>query len=74
MAMMLRFHADFSNEDALFRLLLRHQRGHDDRRAPGPWPGLRILKTELKKLPVEGYELKVAACRSNLSAMKFDVG
>src|SRR5262249_10869214 len=32
------------------------------------------LKTELRKLPVEGYELKVSrAVRSNLSAMKFDV-
>src|SRR2546428_2614103 len=32
------------------------------------------LKTELKKLPVEGYELKASrVVRSNLSAMKFDV-
>jgi len=32
------------------------------------------LKTELKKLPVEGYELKAGrVVRSNLSAMKFDV-
>ncbi len=32
------------------------------------------LKTELKKLPVEGYELKASrVTRSNLSAMKFDV-
>ena len=32
------------------------------------------LKTELKKLPVDGYELKAArVVRSNISAMKFDV-
>jgi pyridinium-3,5-bisthiocarboxylic acid mononucleotide nickel chelatase len=32
------------------------------------------LKTELKKLPVEGYELKTGrVMRSNISAMKFDV-
>ena len=32
------------------------------------------LKTELRKLPVEGYELKVSrVTRSNVSAMKFDV-
>ena len=32
------------------------------------------LKTELKKLPVEGYELKASrVVRSSLSAMKFDV-
>src|SRR5262245_27038841 len=32
------------------------------------------LKTELKKLPVEGYELKQSrVVRANLSAMKFDV-
>src|SRR5207244_6724179 len=32
------------------------------------------LKTELKKLPVEGYELQASrVMRSNLSAMKFDV-
>jgi pyridinium-3,5-bisthiocarboxylic acid mononucleotide nickel chelatase len=32
------------------------------------------LKTELKKLPVPGYELKASrVTRSNLSAMKFDV-
>src|SRR3989442_10963286 len=32
------------------------------------------LKTELGKLPVEGYELKVCrVTRSNLSATKFDV-
>ena len=32
------------------------------------------LKSELRKLPVEGYELKVSrAVRSNLSATKFDV-
>src|SRR5262249_28628127 len=32
------------------------------------------LKTELRKLPVEGYELKASrVTRSNLSAMKFDV-
>ena len=35
---------------------------------------LDYLKTELKKLPVEGYELKASrVTRSNLSAMKFDV-
>src|SRR2546425_2456128 len=34
----------------------------------------RYLETELKKLPVEGYELKSSrVVRSNLSAMKFDV-
>src|SRR5579862_6750948 len=32
------------------------------------------LKTELSKLPVEGYQLKVSrVLRSNLSATKFDV-
>src|SRR5436190_11128038 len=32
------------------------------------------LKAQLKKLPVEGYELKAGrVVRSNLSAMKFDV-
>src|SRR2546425_11883439 len=32
------------------------------------------LKTELKKLPVEGYELKASrVVRANISAMKFDV-
>src|SRR5262245_50686185 len=32
------------------------------------------LKTELRKLPVEGYELKASrVTRSNLSATKFDV-
>src|SRR4051812_13047295 len=32
------------------------------------------LKTELRKLPVEGYELKAGrVVRSNLSATKFDV-
>src|ERR1700733_13964990 len=32
------------------------------------------LKTELKKLPVDGYELGASrVTRSNLSAMKFDV-
>jgi uncharacterized protein (TIGR00299 family) protein len=35
---------------------------------------LEYLKTELEKLPVEGYELKVSrVLRSNLSAAKFDV-
>src|SRR5437016_3194912 len=35
---------------------------------------VEYLKTELKKLPVEGYELKAGrVVRSNLSAMKFDV-
>src|SRR6516162_8560152 len=35
---------------------------------------LEYLKTELKKLPVEGYELKSSrVVRANLSAMKFDV-
>ena len=35
---------------------------------------LDYLKAELKKLPVEGYELTAArVTRSNLSAMKFDV-
>jgi uncharacterized protein (TIGR00299 family) protein len=35
---------------------------------------LNYLKTELKKLPVEGYELTASrVTRSNLSAMKFDV-
>src|SRR6266849_4396364 len=35
---------------------------------------LEYLKTELKKLPVEGYELRASrVMRSNLSAMKFDV-
>src|SRR5215813_14771624 len=32
------------------------------------------LRTELKKLPVSGYELKASrVTRSNISAMKFDV-
>src|SRR5689334_15427183 len=32
------------------------------------------LKSELKKLPVDGYELKASrVTRSNISAMKFDV-
>src|SRR4029078_5238088 len=32
------------------------------------------LKSELKKLPVDGYELKVSrVTRSNISATKFDV-
>src|SRR5690349_22979540 len=32
------------------------------------------LKTELRKLPVEGYELKQSrVVRANVSAMKFDV-
>ena len=36
--------------------------------------GLDYLKTELHKLPVEGYELRMSrVTRSNLSAMKFDV-
>lgn len=36
--------------------------------------GFDYLKTELRKLPVEGYELQVSrVTRSNLSAMKFDV-
>src|SRR2546427_5031732 len=36
--------------------------------------GFDYLKTELKKLPVEGYELRASrVMRSNLSAMKFDV-
>ena len=35
---------------------------------------LEYLKTELKKLSVEGYELKVSrVVRANISAMKFDV-
>src|ERR1051326_4856458 len=35
---------------------------------------LEYLKTELKKLPVEGYELKASrVVRANISAMKFDV-
>src|SRR5438552_18694046 len=35
---------------------------------------LDYLKAELKKLPVEGYELKASrVTRCNLSAMKFDV-
>jgi pyridinium-3,5-bisthiocarboxylic acid mononucleotide nickel chelatase len=35
---------------------------------------LEYLKTELRKLPVEGYELKASrVTRSNLSAIKFDV-
>jgi uncharacterized protein (TIGR00299 family) protein len=35
---------------------------------------LDYLKTELGKLPVEGYDLKVSrVTRSNISAMKFDV-
>ena len=35
---------------------------------------LDYLKTELKKLPVAGYELKASrVTRSNISAMKFDV-
>jgi uncharacterized protein (TIGR00299 family) protein len=36
--------------------------------------GLDYLSTELRKLPVEGYELQMArVTRSNLSAIKFDV-
>src|SRR6516165_1933250 len=36
--------------------------------------GFDYLKTELHKLPVEGYELQMSrVTRSNLSAMKFDV-
>jgi uncharacterized protein (TIGR00299 family) protein len=36
--------------------------------------GFDYLKTELRKLPVEGYELQMSrVTRSNLSAMKFDV-
>src|SRR6516162_10921092 len=36
--------------------------------------GFDYLKTELHKLPVEGYELRMSrVTRSNLSAMKFDV-
>src|SRR5215469_4705211 len=36
--------------------------------------GFDYLKTELHKLPVEGYELRMSrVIRSNLSAMKFDV-
>lgn len=36
--------------------------------------GLDYLKTELRKLPVEGYELHMSrVTRSNLSAIKFDV-
>jgi pyridinium-3,5-bisthiocarboxylic acid mononucleotide nickel chelatase len=36
--------------------------------------GFDYLKTELRKLPVEGYELEASrVTRSNLSAMKFDV-
>ena len=36
--------------------------------------GFDYLKTELRKLPVEGYELRMSrVTRSNLSAMKFDV-
>src|ERR1041385_250756 len=36
--------------------------------------GFDYLKTELKKLPVEGYELRMArVTRSNVSAIKFDV-
>jgi uncharacterized protein (TIGR00299 family) protein len=36
--------------------------------------GFEYLKTELRKLPVEGYELRMArVTRSNLSAIKFDV-
>jgi pyridinium-3,5-bisthiocarboxylic acid mononucleotide nickel chelatase len=35
---------------------------------------LDYLKSELRKLPVEGYDLKVSrVTRSNISAMKFDV-
>lgn len=35
---------------------------------------LEYLKTELKKLPVQGYELKASrVMRANISAMKFDV-
>src|SRR5712671_2410201 len=35
---------------------------------------LEYLKAELKKLPVEGYDLRVSrVLRSNLSASKFDV-
>jgi uncharacterized protein (TIGR00299 family) protein len=36
--------------------------------------GFDYLKTELRKLPVEGYELQMSrVTRSNLSAIKFDV-
>ncbi|HLH32793.1 MAG TPA: nickel pincer cofactor biosynthesis protein LarC, partial [Terriglobia bacterium] len=36
--------------------------------------GFDYLKTELRKLPVEGYDLQMSrVTRSNLSAMKFDV-
>src|SRR5690348_10254417 len=36
--------------------------------------GFDYLKTELRKLPVEGYELRMSrVTRSNLSAIKFDV-
>src|SRR5215471_21405402 len=36
--------------------------------------GFDYLKTELRKLPVEGYDLRMSrVTRSNLSAMKFDV-
>src|SRR5215813_8737846 len=35
---------------------------------------LNYLEAELRKLPVEGYELKASrVTRSNISAMKFDV-
>src|SRR5215470_15260644 len=36
--------------------------------------GFDYLKTELRKLPVEGYELRMSrVTRSNISAIKFDV-
>src|SRR5215468_5334571 len=36
--------------------------------------GFDYLKTELRKLPVEGYELRMSrVTRSNVSAIKFDV-
>src|SRR5215471_14032836 len=36
--------------------------------------GFDYLRTELRKLPVEGYELKMSrVTRSNVSAIKFDV-
>src|SRR5436305_12699568 len=36
--------------------------------------GFDYLKTELRKLPVDGYELRMSrVTRSNVSAIKFDV-
>src|SRR6516162_9871657 len=36
--------------------------------------GFDYLKTELRKLPVEGYDLRMSrVTRSNVSAIKFDV-